>query len=152
LTSTGFPISVNVKRIRLGDAVMTLQPWLAAPVAVQLHSLAALAALVLGAVQLLGRKGAQAHRAMGWAWVGAMLLVALSSFAITGLRGPAQLSLIHALSAAVLVLAPLAALHARRGRLRHHQIMMPAIFLGALVITGAFTLMPGRLMARVVFG
>lgn len=71
---------------------MTLAPLLAAPVLVQAHALAALAALGLGIWQILGRKGAVAHRTLGRVWVGLMATVALSAFGITGGRGPLAFS------------------------------------------------------------
>ena len=128
---------------------MTLAPLLAAPLAIQLHAAAALSALALGTWQLLGPKGTGAHRVLGWAWVGLMAVVALSSFAIAG-KG--RFSWIHILSGVTLVMLPLAVRHARRGRIPAHRIAMLSLFLGALVITGAFTLLPGRIMGRVVFG
>ena len=131
---------------------MTLAPLLAAPLAVQIHAAAALAALGLGAWQLCAAKGGATHRRIGWAWLGLMGVVALSSFAITGARAPGALSWIHALSVLTLAVLPLAVLHARRGRLQAHKITMLALFFGALVVTGAFTLLPGRIMGRVVLG
>jgi uncharacterized membrane protein len=47
---------------------------------------------------------------------------------------------------------PLAVVHARRHRVDRHRNAMTAIFVGALVIAGLFTLMPGRIMHAVVFG
>ena len=44
------------------------------------------------------------------------------------------------------------ALHARRGDIRRHAWAMAALFAGALIITGGFTLLPGRIMNRVLFG
>jgi uncharacterized membrane protein len=41
---------------------------------------------------------------------------------------------------------------ARRGRIGAHRWSMIGLYLGALLITGAFTLLPGRIMGRVVFG
>jgi uncharacterized membrane protein len=36
--------------------------------------------------------------------------------------------------------------HARQGRVQHHRRTMQNLYLGALVIAGLFTLMPGRLL------
>jgi uncharacterized membrane protein len=41
---------------------------------------------------------------------------------------------------------------ARRGRIGAHRRSMIGLYLGALLVTGAFTLLPGRIMGRVVFG
>ena len=50
------------------------------------HALAAVAAVVLGGVQLASAKGTARHRALGWAWVGLMTYVATSSFFISELK------------------------------------------------------------------
>lgn len=65
--------------------------------------------------------------------------------------GAGHVSWIHGLSFLGLLLLPLAVLHVRRGRVAGHRRLMLALLFGALVVTGAFTLAPGRLMARVVF-
>jgi uncharacterized membrane protein len=123
------------------------------------HLAAALLALGLGAWNLLAAKGTARHRWVGRAWVGLMLVVALSSFGITGLSagvlGPGWLgwfSPIHLLSVFVLVAVPRALWAARRGDLAAHRSgMRQAYFLG-LLLAGAFTLLPGRLLGRLVFG
>lgn len=38
------------------------------------------------------------------------------------------------------------------GQVRAHRKTMIGVFCGALVVTGLFTLLPGRLIGRVVFG
>ena len=131
---------------------MNPAPLLAAPWLVQLHVAAALMALVLGLVQFIRPKGSDAHRLMGWCWVGLMALVALSSFGITGVAGPGRFSWIHGLSAFTLCGLVAAVFLARRGRIGAHRWSMIGLYLGALLITGAFTLLPGRIMSRVVFG
>jgi uncharacterized membrane protein len=131
---------------------MTLAPLLAAPALVQLHAAAALPAVGLGAWQLAAPKGSLPHRRIGWLWVGLMAVVALSSFGITGVRGAGSLSWIHGLSLFTLAMLPLVVWHARRSRLAAHRWSMLALFLGALVVTGGFTLLPGRIMGWVMFG
>jgi uncharacterized membrane protein len=59
---------------------------------------------------------------------------------------------IHLLSLLVLVTLPLAVWHAHRHDVRRHRNAMTGLFIGALVIAGAFTLLPGRIMHAVVFG
>ena len=131
---------------------MSLAPLLAAPLVVQVHAFAAIAAFVLGVVQLMGPKGTLPHRALGYAWAALMLLIAVSSFWIHGMRQLGPFSAIHLLSIMVLVLLPLAVLAARRHRVSTHSRAMISMFVGALVIAGAFTLLPGRLMHRVLLG
>ncbi|MFN3686832.1 DUF2306 domain-containing protein [Salinarimonas sp.] len=133
---------------------MSLAPLLAEPILVQVHTLAALAALLLGAVQLASpmRTGKAVHRALGYAWAALMLVVTLSSFGFVyrPLLGP--FSWIHGLSAFTTVMVILGVLAARRRMIVHHRTTMWMIYVFALVVTGAFTLLPGRLMHRVVFG
>lgn len=131
---------------------MSLAPLLGAPPVIQLHVGAALAALLLGLMQFARPKGGAAHQAIGFAWLGSMALVAGSSFWITGVGGHGKWSWIHALSAGTLLMLPFAWLAARRGRIWTHRWSMIGLFLGALLVTGAFTLLPGRIMGAVVFG
>ena len=131
---------------------MSLDPLLAASFIVQVHAFAAMAAFVLGIVQFASPKGTLPHRTIGYVWVGLMLLVAGSSFAIHGIGQWGAFSAIHILSVIVLVLVPLAVLAARRHHVGRHRLAMISLFAGALVIAGAFTLLPGRIMHRVVFG
>ena len=131
---------------------MSLAPLLAAPWLVQVHVAAALAAIVLGLVQFIRIKGGGAHRLLGWCWVLLMAVVALSSIGITGVAGPGRFSWIHGLSAFTLCGLAAAVVSARRGQIRKHRSSLIGRYLGALLITGAFTLLPGRIMGRVVFG
>jgi uncharacterized membrane protein len=131
---------------------MSLDPLFAAPLVVQLHAFAAMAAFVLGLVQFAAPKGTLPHRSLGYAWVGLMLAIASSSFAIHGTGQWRGFSVIHLLSVSVLVLTPLAVLAARRHHVDTHRWAMIALFAGALAVAGGFTLLPGRIMHRVVFG
>ena len=47
-------------------------PLAAAPSAIQIHVAAALTALAIGTVLLIGVKGTRLHRGLGWVWVLAM--------------------------------------------------------------------------------
>lgn len=131
---------------------MTLAPLLNAAPVVQVHAFVAMAAFVLGVVQLAAPKGTIPHRTIGWIWVVLMVTIAASSFWIheIGLIGP--FSPIHLLSIFTLVMLPLAVMHARRHRVDRHRKTMTGIFIGALVVAGLFTLLPGRIMHAVAFG
>jgi uncharacterized membrane protein len=131
---------------------MSLDPLLAAPLVVQVHAVAAMAAFALGIVQLAGPKGTLPHRTMGYAWVALMLVVATGSFAIHGMKQWGAFSAIHLLSIVVLALVPLAVLAARRHHVGAHRRAMISLFAGALIIAGAFTFLPGRIMHRIFFG
>jgi len=131
---------------------MSLAPLLAAPAVIQIHAFAALGAFGLGAIQLAAPKGTIPHRTVGWIWAGLMLAVVLSSFFIHTIRLWGPFSPIHLLSILTLALLPLAVAHARRHAVERHRRAMMGLFLGALVIAGVFTFLPGRIMHAVVFG
>jgi uncharacterized membrane protein len=130
---------------------MTLSPLLDASPAIVLHATAAMAAFALGIVQFAAPKGTIPHRTVGWIWVGLMLAVALSSFLIHEIKLWGPWSPIHLLSIFTLVTLPLAVWAAHRHDVARHRRAMISIFLGALLIAGAFTLLPGRIMHAVVF-
>ncbi len=131
---------------------MNLAPLTNAPVPIQLHAYAALAAFALGIVQLAAPKGTIPHRALGYLWVSLMLIVAVSAFWIHEIRLWGPWSPIHLLAIYTLAMLPLGLYFARGHNVRGHQRTMLGLFFGALIIAGAFTLVPGRIMHKVVFG
>ena len=131
---------------------MSLTPLLNATLPIPVHAFAAIAAFVLGLVQLLAPKGTLPHRTLGWIWVILMVIVAASSFWIHQLRLVGPWSPIHLLSIFSLVMLVLGVMAARRHNVRSHKFTMIGIFFGALVIAGLFTFVPGRIMHAVVFG
>ena len=131
---------------------MSFAPLLDAAPAIPLHAFAAMAAFVLGSIQLAAPKGTLPHRTLGWIWVILMLVVAGSSFWIHELRQFGGFSLIHLLSLYTVAMLPLGIYYARRHNVGGHRLTMLGLFLCALVIAGAFTLLPGRIMGRVIFG
>lgn len=119
---------------------------------IQVHAVLAGAAILLGGFQLIMPKGTTLHRSLGYLWVGGMALVALSSFAIHELRLVGPFSPIHLLSIFVLYALFKAIKAARRGDIRQHKRGMILLYILGLLITGGFTLLPGRLMYQVLFG
>lgn len=131
---------------------MNLSPLLTAEPAIQFHAFAAISAFALGLVQFVAPKGTLPHRTVGWIWVALMLIVAVSSFWIHGIKLWGPWSPIHLLSIFSLVMLPLAVYAAHKHRVATHKRAMISIFLGALVIAGIFTFLPGRVMHTVAFG
>jgi uncharacterized membrane protein len=119
------------------------------PLHIQLHIVAALAAVVLGLTNLARRKGGNAHRTIGWMWIIAMVVVTVGSFWIKGASG--RFSWIHLLSVGSLVNLALAVYFARVRNFKAHKGCMIGGVSG-LLIAGAFTLLPGRIMYQSVFG
>ena len=113
---------------------------------------AAIAAFAIGLVQLSAPKGTILHRLIGWSWATLMLTVAISSFFIHIIRLWGPWSPIHLLSILVLVTLPLAVWRARQHDVRRHRNAMTALLMGALVIAGVSTFLPGRIMHAAAFG
>ncbi|QMV03744.1 DUF2306 domain-containing protein [Devosia sp. D6-9] len=131
---------------------MTLEPLLSASPIIQIHAYAAIAAFILGACVLFRRKGDARHKAMGRFWVALMAVVAVSSLFIWEIRTFGLFSPIHILSLVTLYGLYKGVGHACARRIALHRRTMQALYLGALGIAGIFTLAPGRIMHRVVFG
>ena len=127
-------------------ALFARQPWV-----IKAHMLTAVAALLIGATQMSRPKGDAAHRWLGWSWVILMAAVAGSSLFIRVIN-PGAFSWIHILSAYVLVMLPLAVFAARRGKIGAHRGMMTGLFCFGLLVAGAFTFLPGRLMWKLFLG
>lgn len=121
-------------------------------VVISVHALVALLAMGAGAVKLLAPKGTITHRALGYVWVGAMGVVAVSSFWIHEFRWFGPFSIIHVLSLLVITTLIYSIGAIRRGSVTAHRNSMIQLYLLALVLTGAFTLVPGRTMHAVIFG
>lgn len=122
-----------------------------ATLAVKVHLGAAVGALALGAMLMAAPKGRTVHRRLGWTWAVLMAVVALSSFFIREAE-PGRLSWIHALSGWVLLALPMGLAAARRRRVHVHRRTMGALFYGGLVLAGAFTFVPERLLWRTFIG
>jgi uncharacterized membrane protein len=116
------------------------------------HALVALLAVLLGGLQLSRAKGTAQHRLLGWIWVALMAYVATSSFLISEIKLWGAFSPIHLLSVWTLISLVMATFHARRGNIRQHKIWMMLLYVLALLVTGLFTLWPGRVMHAVLFG
>jgi uncharacterized membrane protein len=131
---------------------MSFAPLLDAAPAIPVHAFAAMAAFALGLVQFALPKGTVPHRTFGWIWVALMAAVAVSSFWIHQIRLVGPFSPIHLLSILTLVMLPLAVWRAHTHKVAAHRRAMIALFAGALLIAGLFTLLPGRIMHAVLFG
>jgi uncharacterized membrane protein len=116
------------------------------------HALVALLAVLLGGLQLSRAKGTAQHRLLGWIWVALMAYVATSSFLISEIKLWGAFSPIHLLSVWTLISLVMAIFHVRRGNIREHKIWMMLLYVLALLVTGLFTLWPGRVMHAVLFG
>jgi uncharacterized membrane protein len=130
---------------------MSLTPLLA------VHVAAAIGAVVTGPVALWARKGRQQrprlHRAFGHAWVTLMIATALSALFIRGGQLPniAGFSPIHLLVPVVLGMLTLSFWFLAKGNIAGHKRTMQRLYIGACLVAGAFTLLPGRLLGRLLW-
>jgi len=131
---------------------MSLAPLLSASPAIQFHAFAAMAAFGLGLIQFAAPKGTLPHRTIGWVWVALMIVVSVSAFFIHQIRLWGPWSPIHLLAIFTLIVLPIAVWQAHRHAVDKHRNRMVALFIGALAIAGAFTLLPGRIMHAVALG
>ena len=116
--------------------------------AIAVHLAAALAALALGAAMFLRPKGTFSHRILGRAWVVLMLVTAISTWWILG---NGSFSWIHGLSVFTLFGLAGGVYYAIKGRINAHRMTMQGIFYGGLIVAGAFTLLPQRLLGHMVW-
>lgn len=117
------------------------------------HLVTAVAALGLGLYMLLRRKGTPAHRTLGWFWVVLMTVTALTAVFIRDYRLPNVLGYtpIHLLVVLVAVMLPLGIAYVRRGNVRGHRRTMIGLYLGACIVAGLFTLLPGRFLGSLLW-
>ena len=129
---------------------INVTPLMEASFMVQLHVLGAVTAFVIGVILLRGVKGSGLHRKLGYTWVAAMALTAVSSFFITGLNGN-HFSYIHGISAWTVIALPMGIAAARRRDIRKHSKDMTNMFVGGLLVAGLFTFLPGRMLWSIFF-
>ncbi|MGC1496781.1 MAG: DUF2306 domain-containing protein [Sulfitobacter sp.] len=131
---------------------MTLAPLLDASLVIQLHALFAMMALGVVIAIFSIRRGSKAHKVLGWVWVIAMTVTALSSFWINEIQLLGPFSPIHLLSVLTLYSLVMNVRAARARNIRAHQRGMKSLVFGALILAGAFTFLPGRIMHQVFLG
>ena len=130
---------------------MDLALFWSLPLIVQTHALAAIAALGLGAVQFTAPKGTLPHRTLGYVWVGLMVTAAVTALFIREVND-GRFSWLHLFVPITLFGVVELSIRARRGLTNKHRASALWLFFAALMIPGAFTLMPGRAMHQVFFG
>ena len=125
---------------------MNADIFLQASLPIQSHLVLATGAVLVGGLQLILPKGTPLHRMTGLTWVLMMAAVAMSSFFIHEIRLWGIWSPIHGISIFTLFILFIGVRAARRGRYRTHAMTMTTTYFLALILTGALTLLPGRMM------
>jgi len=136
-------------------AIARGQPqWGRVPPLIWVHLVSIVFATALTPVMLLRRKGDGRHRRLGYVWVSAMLLTAVTSLffnaRVDGLPNygtfSGDFSPIHLLSIFVLVQVPRIVTAARRHDRAGHERGVRGIVVGALLVAGFFTFPFGRML------
>ncbi len=138
---------------------MNLDPLLEAPLVIQIHAFAAMAAIPLAIIQFIAPKGTLPHRTLGFVWMALMAVVATSSVFITHPTAPgdpiwARYSPIHLFTLLTYFgLVSATAFLVRGGpKLKRHAAPLTGVFIGGLIIAGGLAFLPGRIMHQVAFG
>lgn len=116
--------------------------------AIWIHLAAAVGALIVGAGIFLARKGTFTHRVAGRGWAVLMLVTIFSTLWI---RTTGSYSWIHLLSIGTFFGLAAAVGFAIKGRISAHRKTVIGLYVGALIVAGAFTLMPQRLLGQMLW-
>jgi uncharacterized membrane protein len=120
-----------------------------------LHLATVVPAFAIGAFQLFRRKGTPSHKLLGKIYMVLMLATGLITLAMPAEVGPRLLGhfgFIHAFSLLALYSVPAAYLAARRGNIKAHRANMIGLYIGGILIAGAFAFSPGRMLHTWLFG
>ena len=124
---------------------------------IAIHMTAAIGAVATGPVALWARKGRaqrpRLHRAFGYAWVTLMIVTAVSAIFIRDFNLPniAGFTPIHLLVPTTLVALFAAFWFLARGDIAGHRKTMQRLYLGACLVAGLFTLLPGRYLGQLLW-
>ena len=119
-----------------------------------LHLSTILPAFVIATYLLINKKGSTLHKALGKAYMGLMLFTAIITLFMPAKVGSAfvgHFGFIHIFSLSVFVSVPMAYLAARAGNMKLHIGNMIGLYVGGILIAGAFAFSPGRLMHTWLF-
>ena len=104
-------------------------------------------AAAIGGMLLAITKGTSLHRLFGKIYMLLMLVTSALTLFMRAEVGPTlfnHFGFIHLFSLLVLVSVPRAYIAARSHNVRSHKDSMLGVYIGAVLLAGAFTLMPGR--------
>ena len=119
---------------------------------IPLHAIMAMIAIILGGIQLSMKKGGTIHKLLGRIWIGLMMFVAITSFFIHEIKLWGAYSPIHLLSLWTIFILGVGIYYVRVGNIKRHKQVMIATYFFALILTGFFTLYPGRVMHQILIG
>tara|TARA_B100001063_G_scaffold210987_1_gene209024 strand:+ start:28 stop:414 length:387 start_codon:yes stop_codon:yes gene_type:complete len=125
---------------------------------IYIHAALALLAIPLGLYIFITKKGTKNHKMLGRTWVTVLMIVSLTAIFIQTIN-PGQYSLIHLLipyTIGSLIYSIWNIRKFKKTKIESYKIKhmhsMIGVYIGALLIAGAFTLMPGRFFHEIIFG
>ena len=131
---------------------------------IYIHAFFALAAVPVGLYIFFKKKGTKQHRFIGRVWVSFLLIVSFTALFITSpmtdtVFNPRFYSWIHLLipfTVGNLIYSIWSIRQFKKTKLGKHKkahiYSMVGVYFGALLVAGAFTLMPGRMFHEIIFG
>ena len=129
---------------------MNIEYFTEASLAIQIHMLAAIGALFLGAYVLMRRKGTTAHKYAGRIF--GVLMIATASTAIFIRTSPSgNFSWIHIFVPITFIGMYQIVSSIRKGDVKRHKRHVFNMYFAALIIPGLFSFMPGRTMWMLFF-
>ena len=130
----------------------SLQAVAQAPLAIQIHLATVLPAFALGTWMIFfSTKGSRPHRAVGVVYLILMTVTAATTFFIRSIAA-GRLSPIHLFIPLTIAGVVAALWNIRRGNIAAHRNAMIGLYVGGILIAGGLTMLPGRLLHRVIFG
>jgi len=109
----------------------------------------------LGAFVLLAKKGTPFHRTAGKIYMSLMAITAIIVLFMPARVGPTlfnHFGYLHLFSALTLESIPSALIAIKKGNVKKHKRGMILLYVGAILIAGAFTFVPGRFLHTFFFG
>lgn len=119
------------------------------------HLVTVVPCIFLGGYLLAAYKGTRIHKLLGKIYMSLMFVTALITIFLPANVGPQFLGhfgWIHLFTILTLWTVPTALIAIRKGNVKAHKRKMILLYAGAIVIAGAFTLVPGRYLHSVFFG
>lgn len=126
-----------------------MEHFLTASIAIQIHASTAMLALLLGPFALYRKRRDRLHRTIGYIWVSSMLITAISSFWITGIRLVGPFSPIHLLSIWTFFAVYWAISAIRKRNRQAHQRILANLYWRGLCVAGVLSFLPGRMMNKI---